>query len=96
MEHYGDEALRLYQAAGITGDTADAQRSLDWLMKRWDQPYVSVTEIIQRGPNSVRVASHARKIVAIREEHLWVVREIAPVVINGNRRREAWRIVGGV
>lgn len=96
IEHYGDEALRLYQAAGVTGDTADAQRLLDWLTNRWDQRFVSVTDIIQLGPNSVRVASHARKIVGILEEHRWVVPEPAPVIINGNRRREAWRIVGSV
>jgi hypothetical protein len=33
-EHYGSEALRLQQAAGMPSEIADAQLLLDWLVFR--------------------------------------------------------------
>ncbi len=35
VEHYADEALRLWQASVVPADIADALRLLDWLNERW-------------------------------------------------------------
>lgn len=93
VRHYGDEALRLQQAAGIPGDIADAQRLLDWLKERWSEPLVSISDIVQLGPNSLRVARRAKQLVRLLEQHGWLVKEAGSAVIRGQRRRDVWRVV---
>jgi hypothetical protein len=94
VEHYGDEALRLWQASVVPPDIADAQRLLAWLQERWEEPVVSVADISQLGPNSVRVARRARELVGVLVEHGWLAAHLGGVTIRGNRRREAWTIWG--
>jgi putative DNA primase/helicase len=92
VEHYADEALRIYQASVIPLDIAEAQRLLEWLVSRWVEPHVSVPDICQLGPNSVRVAKRAKELVKILEDHRWLIKVEGGAVINGQRRREAWSI----
>lgn len=94
VEHHGDEALRLWQASVVPPDIADAQRLQEWLRDRWDGPLVSIPDITQLGPNSVRVARRARELVGILAEHGWLLPQPGGGVIRGKRRREAWAIWG--
>ena len=94
VEHYGDESLRLQQAAEIPRDIADAQHLLDWLMERWVGPLISIPDIVQLGPYSLRVTDRARDIVRVLERHHSLEKVAGSAVINGKRRREAWRIKG--
>jgi hypothetical protein len=92
VEHYGEEALRLWQASVVPPDIADAQRLLTWLQERWEEPLVSIADICQLGPNAVRVARRARELVGILVEHGWLVAHQGEATIRGHRRREAWII----
>ena len=93
IEHYGSEALRLQQASGLPSDIKDALRLLEWLTEKWKETHVSIPDITQFGPHSLRVARHARKAVGALESHHWLVKEDGPRTIRGKNHRAVWRIV---
>jgi hypothetical protein len=90
-QHYAAEAMRLFGASRLSGNLREAQQLLTWLLKE-DQLLVSLPDVYQRGPNSIREASRARKAVTILEEHGWLV-SASPCEIGGIFRRDVWRIV---
>jgi hypothetical protein len=94
-EHYAAEALRLVQVGAIDHDLGLAEEVLSWLLIAWKNALISLTDLYQLGPARVRDAKTARMAVAILEEHGWLLRQEGGVEINGQRRREAWRIVRG-
>ncbi len=92
-EHYAGEALRLFQAGRSDPDLLLAQRTLDWLLEKWDEDYVGLSDLYRLGPNSIRDATKARKMMGILEDHGWVARMKSGAEVGGQHRREAWRIV---
>jgi Protein of unknown function (DUF3987) len=94
-QHYAAEALRLEGGSRVSADLRLAQRALDWLLREWTEPAISLPDLYQRGPSAIRDAAAARKIMVILEEHGRLVRIAEGAVIAGERRREAWRIVRG-
>lgn len=94
VQHHLGEWLRLAGAAWTRPEIGRAQRLLEWL-RTWDEPYISLVDIYQRGPNAIRDARAAREAVAILEEHLWLVRAEGGAVVKGTFRRDAWRVVRG-
>jgi hypothetical protein len=94
-QHYAAEALRLHGASRIDEGLRRAQQVLDWLLSQWKERAISLPDIYQRGPNSVRDAASARSTVAILEEHGWLIRIPDGAVVAGVWRKEAWLIVRG-
>jgi len=92
-EHYAVEALRLFDASQANGNLRLAQRLLDWLLNQWTEPAISLPDIYQRSLNAVGDQATARRLVAILEEHDWLVKIPRGAVVAGQRRRDAWRIV---
>ncbi len=92
-EHYVCEALRLFGASRVNGDLYLAQRLLKWLLRDWREPNVSLPDIYQRGLNAIADQATVRRLVAILDEHGWLVRISGGAVVCGNYRREVWRIV---
>jgi len=92
VQHHITEWLRLSDAAWTRPEIARARRLLEWL-QAWDEPYIGLVEIYQRGPNAIRDARAAREAVAILEEHGWLLRAEGGAVVKGTFRREAWRVV---
>jgi hypothetical protein len=95
-EHYAAEALRLLGASRIHTELMLAQRLLEWLLRRWTEPVISLPDIYQRSLNAIRDQRTARKLVTILEDHGWLVRKPEGAVVAGVRRREAWQIARGV
>jgi hypothetical protein len=93
-QHFADEALRLWDAGMVRPEIALAESLLEWLTKRWSEPFVSVRPIIQFGPNAIRDAKIARATLAILEEHGWVSKAPTGTLISGVAAREAWKISG--
>jgi Protein of unknown function (DUF3987) len=94
-QHYAAEAMRLFGAGQIDGDLHEAQRLLNWLQNIWPEPTVSLPDIYQRGPNSVRDAKRARHLAYILVDHGY----LAPLVTDeiggpARRRQEVWQIIG--
>jgi hypothetical protein len=95
VEHYAAEALRLFGSSKVNSDLWLAQRLLEWLLTRWNEPNVSLPDIYQRSLNAVGDKATAAKLVNILEDHGWLVRITEGAVIAGQRRRDAWRIIRG-
>ena len=94
-EHYATEALRLFNASRVNADLGLAQRLLNWLINTWSEQAISLPDIYQRSLNAIGDQATARKLVAILEDHGWLVRIPGGAIVTGQRRREAWRIVRG-
>jgi hypothetical protein len=94
-EHYAAEALRLLDASRVNTDLRLAQGLLDWLLHRWKEPAISLPDIYQRSLNAIGDQATARKLVAVLEDHGWLVRIPEGALVSGQRRREAWRICAG-
>jgi Protein of unknown function (DUF3987) len=93
-QHYAAEAMRLHGASCISGELREAQSLLTWLLATWHEAMVSLPDIYQRGPNSIRDRTRALGAVTILVEHGWLV-SAPPCEIDGTWRREVWRIVRG-
>ena len=94
-EHYAAEALRLFGSARISAELRLAQRLLDWLLSTWGEPVISLPDVYQRSLNAIADKATAAKLVAILEDHGWLLRIPEGAVVAGQRRRDAWRIIKG-
>ena len=91
-QHYAAEAMRLFGASRVNGELRDAQQLLAWL-RTWPEPFVSLPDIYQRGPNSIRDKARAHRAVTILVDHGWLV-AAPPGEVDGTFRREVWRVIG--
>ncbi len=94
-QHYAAEALRLFGASQIGGDLRLAEKTRQWLLHQWSEPLIALPDLYQRGPNAIRDANTAKKVITKLEEHGWLIKLLQGAVVSGVRRREAWRIVRG-
>ena len=94
-KHYASEAVRLNEVAAVNADLVRAEGLLDWLQNEWPEPAVSLPEIYQLGPASIRDAASARSLVNILEEHGWLRKIEGGAVIRDQRRKVAWSVVRG-
>ena len=92
VQFYAAEALRLFEAGQIEVDLQEAERLRRWLLDDWKGLAIGLPEIYQRGPNAIRSAPRARRLMEILEKHDWVVRLPNGAEIDGEHRREAWAI----
>jgi Protein of unknown function (DUF3987) len=93
-QHYTVEAMRLHGASRVSGDLQEAQQLLAWLLTSWTEPLISLPDVYQRGPNSIRDAGRARRAVSTLADHGWLIPAPAGEV-GGTVRLELWRIVRG-
>jgi hypothetical protein len=94
MEHYLTEALRIEGDSAVDATLDKAKRLSDWLRENWNDDRISVTEIVQSGPATLRSSKEARPIVKILVEngHLEAA---GNGTVRGVSRRETYRIVRG-
>lgn len=86
VTHYLNEAIRLQEAGAADPDLREAERLLTWCRSRAGKT-VSLVEIYQLGPNSVRSAARARHLMKILEEH----GQVKPT-LDARGHKEAWRL----
>jgi hypothetical protein len=95
---YASEALRLQGIAEVNPDLVEAHSLLEWLSSRWESKFISVTEIVQYGPNAIRDADKVRELLGILESngHVCAVGRAEVNQPNGKSkpRLQAWRIAG--
>ncbi len=91
-EYYLEEAMRLYSVSKVQYKLRLAQKALDWMHSEWPHNEISLPDLYQRGPNSIRDKDTARNIIGILEDHGWLIEIPGGGVVNGVRRQEAWRI----
>ena len=68
-QHYAAEAMRLFGASCVSSDLREAQQLLTWLLTAWPEPRVSLPDIYQRGPNSIRDKAGAHRAVTVLVDH---------------------------
>jgi hypothetical protein len=88
---YAGEMKRLAEGATVSPDLKLADRLLVWWQSQPD-PRCHLAAIYQRGPNAIREATTARRIVGILEDHGWIKRLDPKTILDGSPRREAWEL----
>ncbi|WP_316354710.1 YfjI family protein [Candidatus Trichorickettsia mobilis] len=91
--YYGEEALRLFNNGVIDPDIILAEKLLDWLHNKWDEDYISLPDIYQRGLNAISTKATASKIVTILIDHGWLKKQDEPTLIKGKMRKNAFKII---
>ena len=89
IQHYLDEALRLFNAGVMDPELANAQSLLDWLLKK-AKSVISLVEIYRYGPQGIRDAKTARGLLELLQDHGWVRPSLIPVEFEGVLRKETW------
>ena len=59
----------------------------------WGKPMVGIGHVYQRGPNSIRTKAKARAAINVLEEHGWLHAMPDGAEIEGQRHRDAWRVI---
>lgn len=90
VEWYLLEALRIRYSGMTDPDLALAEESLAWI--RSHGPAVALADLYQRGPNAIRDATTARRIIQILEDAGAVERADAGPGLDGKPRRERWTV----
>jgi Protein of unknown function (DUF3987) len=95
-QHYTGEALRLFHTASARPEIVRAEQLLNWLSQFEIGSAVSLPQIYQNGPPVIRDKKTAAEAVSVLEDHGWLIRIPGGAVINGDRRKEAWRLAGAL
>lgn len=89
IQHYLNEALRLWGAGQVSADLKIAQELLDWLRERYAPGQVfTLATIYRNGPSAIRSAAAARRVMQILAQHRWCVSAEHPSA------RDAFMLVG--
>ena len=90
LDHYLDEALRLWGSGHISADLKLAEETLTWLLEKVGTGrVVPLATLYRNGPTALRSASSARKVMQTLQQHGWVARTSHPTA------REAFKVLGG-
>lgn len=91
---YLGEAKRLAGAAMVSDAIGKAEALRQWMLSdSWGKPWLTVREVVRMGPNRLRESPEAKRAVQVLVEHGWLIPLPAGTVIDGQARREAWRII---
>lgn len=94
-QYYLSEAARLANAATVSVKIDRAETLRKWLCDSWPYPEVTVRDVVQYGPNSLRETPEARAALTLLEKHGWLVALEQGTVVRGTARKEAWKIISG-
>ena len=92
VKHYLNEAARVSGMAVASDGSRRAQDTLDFL-RGLDHDTVHLAEVYQYGPSSVRNAATARVIMQTLADHGYVEPLPEGTEVDGQPRREAWRVL---
>jgi 5S rRNA maturation endonuclease (ribonuclease M5) len=91
VQYYLNEALRLFNSGISDPDLVEANKLLDWLRAK-KKTIVSLVELYQRGPNSIRNVKKVRKLMRILIEHGYAIPFDGGVEFEGKIRKVAYEI----
>ncbi|WP_041299977.1 YfjI family protein [Hyphomicrobium sp. MC1] len=93
--YYAQTALRLRNAASVNAELVEADQISQWMRDKWKaagERYISVTDLVQHGPNAIRDTTKAGRIISILEQHRHLRSIEGPREIKGKTRRKVWEI----
>jgi len=91
--YYLLEARRLADAAVISEKIEEAELLRKWLMHTWFEPEVLLSDVMQKGPNSLRESPKAKAAIAILKNHGWLVPLPVGAEVRGKHRKAAYRVI---
>jgi hypothetical protein len=92
VRHYATEMLRLHSVGRVAPDLRLAAKLLAWWQALRD-PRCHLAMIYQRGPNGLRDAATARRVVRTLEDHGWLQKLPENTEVDGSPRKEVWELV---
>lgn len=88
------EAARLAGVATVSVAVAKAEALRQWLLSdSWGKSWVTVRDILRNGPSRLRESPEAGKAVQMLVEHGWLVPLPTGTVIDGQARKQAWKVI---
>ena len=90
-QFYLNEALRLFNSGISDPVLQEANKLLEWLRVK-QKIIVTLTEIYQCGPNSIRDVKTARRLVKLLVEHGYALPFSGEIEFEGKKRKEAYEI----
>lgn len=93
-QFYLSEVLLLADAATVSAEIERAETLRAWLLDSFPNREVTVRDVVQLGPNSLREAPKAKAAIALLVAHQWLAPLEKGAIVRGAARREAWCIVG--
>jgi Protein of unknown function (DUF3987) len=91
-KYYLGEAVRLMAAGMVDPELRLAETLREWLHARPGN-VIGLRTIYQNGPNAIRQAEKARRVMAVLSDHGWTRPMPDGAEIEGQRHKEAWEIV---
>ena len=59
----------------------------------WGEAMISLPDVYRNGPRAIRDKATANRVVAILDDHGWLIRVEGGATVAGQHRRDAWKIV---
>ena len=91
--YYAAEAVRMCEEGSVDKQILLAERLLIWLHQNWEKDCISLPDVYQRGLNAVNSKAKALPLIALLEDHGWLVRIKEGQVVEGKFRRDVWGII---
>ena len=89
--YYLNEALRLFNSSIADSALQEANKLLKWLQLK-KKTKVTLRELYQYGPNSIRDGKKARKLMGVLVEHGYALPLTDGVEFEGKMRKEAYEV----
>lgn len=87
------EAQRLAGAATMSASVGAAEALRLWMLSdSWGNPWLTVRVVVRLGPNRLREGPTVKKAIQVLVEYGWLTPLDPGTVIDGQARRDAWRI----
>ena len=90
-QYYLNEALRLFNSSIADSALQEANKLLKWLQLK-KKTKVTLRELYQYGPNSIRDSKKARKLIEVLVEHGYALPLTDGVEFEGKMRKEAYEV----
>jgi hypothetical protein len=86
-----NEALRLFNSGIADLNLQEANKLLEWLRIK-DKKIITLPEVYQYGPNSIRDTKKARQLMTILTEHGYALPSTNGAEFEGMIRKEAYEV----
>lgn len=91
-DYYTGEAVRMFSQSVVSPEVRDAEELRLWLEARPEMNAVSISQIVQRGPNRFRVAKAVRLICGILVDHGYLIPIKGGAVHEGRMQSEVFTV----
>ena len=92
VDYYINEAMKMFGDNVEDTNIILAEKLLGWIKHKWNEEYISLPDIYQKGFEQVRTRKDAMRVVRVLEEHGYLRKIEGSIEIKGCNRREAWKI----